>query len=886
MTVPFQRNALLHYAALIALVPLAVCTASYAQPEATEQEPERKLEEVLVTATTGTLIRGIAPTGTNVVELDREAITIIGVTSTNDLLARVPQVTNYFGTVPVPTTDLGAPINRPNIRDLGASGASTTLVLLDGMRLPGAGFQQVSPDPSVIPPAVLERLDVLPDGASALYGSDAVGGVINFVTRREFDGVEFVGKYGTSDGYDTQEASLTGGTAWEGGSGLLSVYWTENDALLGADRDWITGDHTARGGDDFRVMTCSPGTITSGGQTFDMATLAPGENLCDSTDLASTLPAQERRTVFAAMRHDLSETIAFDLAAYYSEREVEFVGGSVGPTTGVEGMGRISNANPFFTPVAGEQFHDVEFSYHPAYGGAAKNTGEYESYNIIPEFTVGLWSDWQGRFTLNYGASENEALTRGIDRVYEAEALVESTIQTAINPYDVTATDSAVLERLADYASAIGKGEQSIFQLRGLLDGSLFSLPAGTVRLAVGAEYTDQEHKVTQGNATRISNPELVSTNNSRDIQSLFAEVFVPVLSESSPIGSIELSLSGRYDDYSDIGDTSNPKVGFNWLPFDDLVIRGNWGTSFQAPSLADSAGSVDARAQFLPISPFLDEDAGPLDLLRPTILIAGGSDGLEPEEADTWSLGFDWRPDYVEGLEVSATWYNVDYENAISVTPFFEPFFFDLPSLEPLYITNPTLEEAQAMLAGLRNDGFTSLEDLYASGNAPYLITSARRINLGGIETSGIDYNLTLARSLGGVLVTAGVAGNYILERDSQPVPGGEVIDELDEGLTNRTNVTLNLGAYFGDVTAVLTTNYKDGFDNATTSVDSFVTTNLFVSYNLPVSERLDTAQVTLNIDNVMDENPPYVNDSDGINTGHSFSVGRMYTLGLRLKF
>ena len=244
---------------------LALSQNGLAQPTEVQSDADpRKLEEIVVTASTGTAIRGIAPTGTNVVEMDREAIQITGVTSTNDLLARVPQVTNYFATVPVPTTDLGAPINRPNIRDLGASGASTTLVLLNSMRLPGAGFQQVSPDPSVIPPAVLERVDVIPDGASALYGSDAVGGVINFVTRREFEGVELTGKYGKADDYDNSEASFTAGTSWKGGNGYLSAYWTKNDMLLGGDRNWISGDHTARGGTDFRVNTCTPGNIQIG----------------------------------------------------------------------------------------------------------------------------------------------------------------------------------------------------------------------------------------------------------------------------------------------------------------------------------------------------------------------------------------------------------------------------------------------------------------------------------------------------------------------------------------------------------------------------------------------------------------------------------------------
>ena len=194
------------------------------------------------------------------------------------------------------------------------------------------------------------------------------------------------------------------------------------------------------------------------------------------------------------------------------------------------------------------------------------------------------------------------------------------------------------------------------------------------------------------------------------------------------------------------------------------------------------------------------------------------------------------------------------------------------------------TLEEAQAWLDGLRLDGFTSLEDLYADGNPPYLITSARRTNLGGIKTSGIDYNVSKAWALTDLTVTAGVAGNYVLKRDSQPVPGGETVDELDAGTVNRINVTFNLGAYYDRYAVMLTTYYKDGYDNDNTSIDSFTVTNLFVSYELPAQAWVESAQLSLNIDNITDENPPYVDDFDGIDMGHSFSVGRMFTLGLRL--
>ena len=615
-----------------------------------------------------------------------------------------------------------------------------------------------------------------------------------------------------------------------------------------------------------------------------MDTQKTGENLCDTTDITSTLPEQERRTLFASINQEIAERMVFDLVAYYSERDVDFAGNTGGISTGVAGSGTITTANPFFTPVGSESEQQVFFSYDQALGGAAKNEGDYTSYNIIPELTVPLWNDWQGIVTVNYGASDNSALTRGIDTDYESQALVATTTDTAINPYDVGATDTAVLQRVTDYAGAIGDGEQDLIQIRGIVDGAVLETEAGEVLLALGLEYMDQEHKVTQGNATRISDPVTVTTNNSRDIKSVFGELFIPLLTPGSRIGSFDFSVSGRYDDYSDLGSTTNPKVGFNWLPIEELNIRGNWGTSFQAPSLADKLGSVDARAQFLPISPFRADGSGPLDVVRPTILIAGGSDDLEPEEADTWSLGFDWVPDYIHGFKASATYYNVDYENAIVVTPFFEPYFFDVPSLEDEYIINPTLEEAQQWLDGLRFDGFTSLEDLYASGNPPYLITSARRTNLGNIKTTGIDYEITKAWDTLGATLIGGLAGNYVLKRDVQPVPGGETVDELEEGTFNRINVSVNLGAYYERYSAMLTTYYKDGYDDGGAGIDSFTVTNLFLSYDLPVASWLDSAQVTLNVDNITDENPPYVNTFDGIDMAHSFSVGRMFTLGLRL--
>ncbi len=149
---------------------------------------------------TGTLLRGVAPTGTNLVGVTREDVLVSGAANANDLLASIPQVGNFM-TQPVGTGQFGAPLVRPNIRNLGSSGGATTLVLMNGHRLVGAGILQTTADPSIIPPDVIERVEVVPDGGSAIYGSDAIGGVINFITRKSFNGIGANARYGFAEDY-------------------------------------------------------------------------------------------------------------------------------------------------------------------------------------------------------------------------------------------------------------------------------------------------------------------------------------------------------------------------------------------------------------------------------------------------------------------------------------------------------------------------------------------------------------------------------------------------------------------------------------------------------------------------------------------------------------
>jgi iron complex outermembrane receptor protein len=182
-------------------------------------ESAGELEEIVVT---GTLIRGASAVGAPVIELDRKDIEATGAKTSADLFATLPQMQS-FNSLPTGTPDQSEPIPRTNLRGFALSGSQATLVLLNGHRMVGAGVLQTSPDPSSIPIAAIERVEVLADGASAIYGADAVAGVVNIILRKDYDGAETHLDYGVADSYSQYSASQLLGTQWDTGSIMVVV---------------------------------------------------------------------------------------------------------------------------------------------------------------------------------------------------------------------------------------------------------------------------------------------------------------------------------------------------------------------------------------------------------------------------------------------------------------------------------------------------------------------------------------------------------------------------------------------------------------------------------------------------------------------------------------
>lgn len=287
---------------------------------------------------TGTRIRGRPPAGAAVTTIDRKAIDQSGYATTQQLVQAVPQ---NFGGGPnettIETNRGNASLNQSygaavNLRGLGTS---STLVLVNGERPPMAGFSGVFADLSMIPTVAIERIEILPDGASALYGSDAVAGVVNIVPRMRFKGLETSARYAMADGFTETNLSAIAGKSWGSGQLVLAYDFYRRSRLRAADRAYASEDLRSLGAGDYRAGYANPGTIVAGGTTYalpagqdgtaiDPATLVAGtQNLQDQWLGADLLPEQRRHAVYAAFTQQIGERLELFGQGLFGERHFD-----------------------------------------------------------------------------------------------------------------------------------------------------------------------------------------------------------------------------------------------------------------------------------------------------------------------------------------------------------------------------------------------------------------------------------------------------------------------------------------------------------------------------------------------------------------------------------
>ena len=592
--------------ALAGVSLLSIATPALAQEVAPENTASSRVkpeldEEIVVT---GTLIRGIAPGGSQTIGLNVADIAAVGAVNTSDLLASVPQAGNFLSYVGIKgSSNFSLAVNRPTLRYLGNTSSSTnsTLMLVDGHRLPGMGVLQTTPDLDAISPGAIERVEIVTDGGSSTYGSDAVGGVINFITRKSYDGLEAKANYGFADDYRVFNASVLAGKAWDFGSAYISYDYSHHDGIYGSDRSWSRNldwiNTKATGSPVGADNQCAAPNIQIGGATYAYPGLTQGlGNRCDNSELQSYYPEETKHTVFGSLVLDSGGPVSFSLKAYYIHR-VDLSDG--GPFTG---SFSVPVTSPFYVAIPGRTGAEtVLTNFSTALGNHSSQRTTMESYGITPTLKFNLGSDWALNAQANYGYGKSTF----IGNLLNPTPITAATTAGTFNPFNLNAAGNAATLATATDWYNYGIGKDELFTGRVVADGPLFHLPAGDVRVAVGAEYMYENYKGNNSRTlTRAGVNSLQDKDATRRVQSVFGEVNVPLLGEEAGIfHSLTFSASGRYDDYSDFGHTFNPKLGLTFEPVEWLRLRGSWGKAFQAPGLSDLALAASNSLNVIPLS-------------------------------------------------------------------------------------------------------------------------------------------------------------------------------------------------------------------------------------------------------------------------------------------
>ncbi|ABQ69382.1 TonB-dependent receptor [Rhizorhabdus wittichii DC-6] len=547
-------------------------------------------------------------------------------------------------------------------------GDQYTLSLVNGRRFAVNGAANVG----IIPESAIERIEVLTSGASAIYGSDAVAGVVNIVLRKDADGVGGSVRYGEGTArLAERQVSAYIGSRGDNGGFILSVDHFERKGLRGKELPTGTNNLARFGGIDFRSDATNPGRII----------LPNGDNVILNTDLFgpgtfSNNPASYRPFVYDRDAHDRWDGGIYAISPT-KRTSLMFSGHrDLGPDTKLS-LDVIANRtkdryltgssvalidvpannpyNPFGVPASvAYRFSDY------ADGPYNRGIGAIQAYRI-DTLSSALTLEHSFSDKLRLSATANyfrEESHLRIPNAYSAAGLAAAIARTgpdAFNAFCNRCNNDAQFQGVLVGTYNDQTSELIDFDTR--LTGSLMELGGGDLAFAVGAGYRHESYEVRPDQQLAqglLIDQGLVSAQSlSRKVTSVFAELRAPVLE------GLELQAAARYEHYSDFGGTFNPLVAAKWeaVP-DQLIVRASYSTSFRAPFLQDLT-SERTSSQVPVFDPVRNATVN-------AAAITGGNPNLDSEDAKTFSAGVVMTPEFARGLQVTIDWFRLKQNNLV----------------------------------------------------------------------------------------------------------------------------------------------------------------------------------------------------------------------------
>ncbi|RDJ00548.1 TonB-dependent receptor [Dyella solisilvae] len=626
------------------LAASAYGTTAFAQDaqSSTTPPPDQAKSKTLETVTvTGSLIRRVdVETASPVVTIDRAAIQATGKQTLGDLVQQLPAMTG--GNVN-PQTNNGGGTGGSSI-NLRGLGSKRTLILIDGQRL-------LSKDPNAIPADAIERIEVLPTGASATYGSDAIGGVVNFITRKNYQGATFTANVGQSDHNDGEQSgyTFTFGQTSDKGCIMAGLNYNKQDGVESANRAFsknalsLSGSTVSIGGSSSTpvgriqipgvdqsgniiagtpaaTFGCDHVSLSAGGNP---TVLSPANYHCysgkDKYNYAAVnliMTPQERTGGFINGDYHLGDHVTAYVEAVYQKTSANFqLAPAVYGSTSTGASVDPANAFNVFGQGAGYgTANGLAFSQRLTSAGNRQafsgRTDAQINTGFKGDFTV--WDkNWNWDVGMNYGHESIVTTTEGLvdqTKLYTGPSTLNADgtatcpagvdpVACQFNPFQPNATAASAAAVRAASVTAPSNSYLIEKTWHAGLSGEVFNLPAGAVQLAGGFEYrTEYQRTVpapqlvidpTTGSCI-LGSQCLSAVQGGYNTKDLFAEAFFPILSGVTGAQSLNVTIGDRYSRIQTFGSTNNFKFAIEWKPIDDLLLRGTMEDVFRAPSLSE----------------------------------------------------------------------------------------------------------------------------------------------------------------------------------------------------------------------------------------------------------------------------------------------------------
>ena len=862
-------------AAPIAAFAQAQGEAQSAAPEVEESEP---LVEILVT---GSRLFFGDPTVRGQV-ITAQQIAARGFATAEDIIRSIPQnfasinsATNLrIDRVLDANTTLGAYGLGTSAANLRGLGSANTLVLLNGRRMAGAaGAQAFFANLRDFPAAAIERVEVMMDGGSALYGSDAIAGVINIITKQDYTGLRVAASYQNSS-TDAHQRRVNGfgGYNWDGGNATLAFSYTESDPVSNRKAGFVTRDYRSRYNNDSRYDFRSSARLRSGavgsnpyrqdlilprgrdGANAQPEDFAPAtrDDRVDYIEEDAT-GATEDRSLTLNLNQRLFDQLFLQGELHWTKADTNR---QVSAVTG--GAIRVPASNAF------NNFgRDVWVRYTPWLETASGLIPPIEQTDRSDSLRYALEANYRfdEHLELRLGYARSKADSEGVQWNFGSnqftrsikdpaqlaridEVLSSSDPNVAVNLFgDGSAQNPGVAELLIPVGRSVDATVNQTFDA--LLRGQLLQLPGGRMGFTVGGELREEwlekpESESGLALALGVAKP-------NRKLKAAFAELSFPLFGADNArpgLESLVLNFKARYDQYSVKGaygttvpndssappnivkakfDNLSPRYGMAWKPTPEILVRGSYGESFRAPLFSQLFGTYLRDREFFNF--VYDPLASPFPFV-PAILTIGSNPDLKSETSDNLDLSLVFTPAWGDGLRLEAAYSRIDYQNRIASSP-------ELGQLLPA-------------------EEYGNMPEFFVRDENGVLIESINKsINISKRVSQAIDFSISKALATDWGVFYGEIYYHRVLRQYDQAIPGSPKASFVGESIgIPRSKTKLHLSWKYGKLEVEMWVDRAPGYTNnefentfsplPNEEVDSYTRVDLSAQYQFDMGLRV----------------------------------------------